>query len=320
MFRCIYCKGTSISAFPREHVLPGMFGRFEQNLTLDCVCGPCNNYFSKLELSFGRDSPEAVARLSQGLKPVSAVTQLGNSRLRQLRVVQAGFHHDAHIQYACSSTTGALLVRPVPQVGFRRGDETVWFEEAELSAEAVAPFREGGYIRFLLGSAEVALRLTARLAELGIKVEDPQPLEPPLADGGKVETVTGCIFDNTLRRVVAKIAFNYAACVAGFEFVLQSDFDAIRSFIRYEIVTKWNSVVLIDPPFRPAGERHSLAVRWMPQGRALLGLVSLFDSYNYLVSLCDSYSSELRPLLASHEFSLKTRACRRTEGDLTRCA
>lgn len=68
MTTCIYCRNSSATAFPREHVVPTAFGRFRNNLTLDCVCGACNDFFNKeLELFLTRDSVEAILRVRYGV-------------------------------------------------------------------------------------------------------------------------------------------------------------------------------------------------------------------------------------------------------------
>lgn len=317
MLRCIYCRVHSNTAFPSEHVLPQMFGRFTQNLTLDCVCGPCNNFFSKLELSFGRDSPEAMERLRHGLKPVSEASQVGRNRMRDMLVDLPGLHDGARVQM--SSTNGELSIKPVPQIGFRRGEERpVWFDEDELSAEAVAPYLEG-YLRIVRGPTdEDASRLMARLDELGVKVRDPMPLDPPADDGGEIDTVITYVLDATIRRVVAKIAFNYAAWVAGAEFMLHRDFDAIRAFIRHESSIPWDPVLPVDRPILADETRewrrkelHLLTVQWNPRTAALLGQISFFNIFNYWVPLCDGFTGVWIPIHSGHVFSLITRDVRR---------
>jgi hypothetical protein len=95
MRTCIYCRAQSAGAFPKEHVVPKAFGRFRENLTLDCVCGACNDFFNKeLELFLTRDSAEAMLRVRYGLKTKSGRRKLGKSGSAQESVntcVFAGF-------------------------------------------------------------------------------------------------------------------------------------------------------------------------------------------------------------------------------------
>jgi hypothetical protein len=61
--KCIYCgnAGEEI-VFTREHVMPGLLGTFENNLTLvGCVCHDCNsNKFGPLEANFKEDTEEGL--------------------------------------------------------------------------------------------------------------------------------------------------------------------------------------------------------------------------------------------------------------------
>ncbi|HGI8217418.1 TPA: hypothetical protein ACJT8N_002386, partial [Legionella pneumophila] len=63
VIECLYCKSvvkqhkSRKGRVPVEHVVCKMLGSFENNMTLkNIVCQKCNNDFSKLELSLGRDS------------------------------------------------------------------------------------------------------------------------------------------------------------------------------------------------------------------------------------------------------------------------
>jgi hypothetical protein len=79
---CIYCRATTaVARFTRpEHVIPKAFGRFEHNLTIFCV---------NLEVSFNRNSGEALMRLLSGVKPPAEAHKAGScfeeSALRHLR-------------------------------------------------------------------------------------------------------------------------------------------------------------------------------------------------------------------------------------------
>lgn len=321
MFRCIYCGARSEQAFPSEHVLPKMFGQFAQNATLHCVCGRCNNLFSKLELSFGRDSPEAMERLRHGLKPVNEASQVGRVRAREMVVDVPGVHHGARVQL--SNNDGTLSIKPVPQVGFRLGEEQpIWFDEADLTADAVAPYRDG-HVRIVRGPTDDDLsRLVSRLESLGMTIRDPRPLEPPGVEGEEIDTVLTYTVDDTVQRVVAKIAFNYVAWVTNCEFVLQADFNAIRAFIRHGVSPPWEAVrpvaepLLSDetPEYRRA-QLHLLTARWNRHTGALLGQVSFFNIFNYWVALCDGFSGIWMPIHSGHCFSLVSRDIRPLASD-----
>src|SRR5579871_5991273 len=81
--QCIYCGEIATRRFPKDHVVPRAFGHFKDNLTLDCVCGPCNAYFGRnLELFLAQDSIEGFLRVRCGLVAKSGRKQIGRSRLK----------------------------------------------------------------------------------------------------------------------------------------------------------------------------------------------------------------------------------------------
>ena len=95
---CIYCRTRADVSFPKEHVVSQAFGRFLDNLTLQCVCGACNSFFDReLEVFLTRDSVEALLRVRYGLKTKSGRRKLGTSRLT-IRVISPGDWYGARIR------------------------------------------------------------------------------------------------------------------------------------------------------------------------------------------------------------------------------
>src|SRR5260370_7908313 len=125
MTTCIYCRSSG-ELFPKEHVVPKAFGRFRDNLTLDCVCGACNTFFNReLELFLTRDSVEAILRVRYGVSTSSGRRKLGKSRL-VVRVISPGDWYGARIAVERDATGTALIGEPLPQVAFRRFGEAEW--------------------------------------------------------------------------------------------------------------------------------------------------------------------------------------------------
>jgi len=92
MTTCIYCRSSG-ELFPKEHVVPKAFGRFRDNLTLDCVCGACNTFFNReLELFLTRDSVEAILRVRYGVSTSSGRRKLGKSRLVAVQFSPSAVH------------------------------------------------------------------------------------------------------------------------------------------------------------------------------------------------------------------------------------
>jgi hypothetical protein len=131
---CIYCRAYTVGTFPKEHVVPKAFGRFRENLTLDCVCKACNDFFNReLELFLTRDSIEAMLRVRYGLKTKSGRCKLGKRRL-VVRVISPGDWYGARLALERDETGSEAKAEPLPQVAFRKFGESdwKWFLEQEL--------------------------------------------------------------------------------------------------------------------------------------------------------------------------------------------
>lgn len=75
---CIYCKKEkALDEFDTEHVIQQSLGKFENNLTLHCVCKECNQFFGdSIDLIFGRDSIEALLRYHHRIKSIEDISDL----------------------------------------------------------------------------------------------------------------------------------------------------------------------------------------------------------------------------------------------------
>jgi hypothetical protein len=104
-----------------EHVLPQSFGRFENNLTLhETVCDGCNKYFGdNLEIALGRDTYEGGLRFDYGLRQPSEFKSLGKKTRLTVRIHEGEFK-GAYAYREYSENQGRIIVKPVPQVGFRK--------------------------------------------------------------------------------------------------------------------------------------------------------------------------------------------------------
>jgi hypothetical protein len=168
---CIYCRITSDVSFPKEHVVPRAFGRFHGNLTLPCVCGPCNKFFNgELELFLTRDSVEALLRVRYGLKTKSTKRRLGQNRLT-IRVISPGDWYGARIHAERDDAGNEIKAQPLPQVGFRKFGETErrWFSEEQLDqTREWERFRTDADTHIVGKPESVVQRLVDKLLKLGI--------------------------------------------------------------------------------------------------------------------------------------------------------
>jgi hypothetical protein len=315
--RCIYCKqNRDASAFSREHVVPGAFGSFEQNLTLWCVCADCNAEFGRtIDLALGRDSIEALLRFFHGLKPASEARELRRQRL----TVTLGDDHDwTGCWLEVVEEDGQVCMTLVPQVRFAlRGGGWVFITEDVLGDEA-KPLPEeidsNWDIRLISNSLDTDDRLIALLSKRGIPFKRGDVSGPPPSIGGLAPLDLRMKFDAVILRSVAKIAFNYAAWVSGAAFVLNAAFDVTREFIRhgtrppYPVVLPRGEPILADETASARwAQGHLVTVNWAGEPDAVVGQVSLFNGPTYSVSLARGHSGLWHPIRSGHYFDLETR-------------
>lgn len=319
---CIYCKAHD-KPFHREHVMPQAFGTFEPESPVlnDCVCSDCNNYFGRtLEFALSRDSMEAVLRFRYGIKPASEANELPYKKL-ELKVGQPGPWHGATVVLEADGTGQSVEPVPVPQVAFKwKGEsEWAWFLEREMDATRLAPYKgaQGKVeIRIFGPTPDDHNRLVEKLKELDIKFVKQGSLKEPIAKDGTVGIQIAAQVDATIFRAIAKIAFNYVAYAQGASFVLRSDFDDLRNYIRYGTHPTWAPVVkpfkkpiLADdlPHFRQTNG-HLITFNWNYRQKGLVAQVSLFNTITYHVLFCPDFSGLWHDdMRRGHHFDIESR-------------
>jgi len=309
--RCIYCRAAT-GHFSAEHVIPQQFGKFQGNLTLHCVCDECNQYFGRtLEWELGRNTAEGILRIDYGLRSA----KIGDvpSKGIDITVRSPGPYVGAKVLIQPSEKMDGTEAQLLAQVGVKvpGSDEHVWYSEPEVNDQFAGRYRRKGSQFILTGPTEGdRQRLRQKLLKLGIKVNAGELRVMPLAGGGKRLGISiSYNFDDRIPRCIAKIAFNYLAHLQGQNFVLAQDFDRIREYIRYpgssdtnksEIVFIMNKRILSIP------DGHSLAAAWSATGDKVVVNVSMFNTVEYTVFLCQRYRGIWREIAKGHHFSLKT--------------
>jgi len=313
MRTCIYCRAQSAGAFPKEHVVPKAFGRFRENLTLDCVCGACNDFFNKeLELFLARDSMEAMLRVRYGLKTKSGRRKLGKSRL-VVKVISPGDWYGARLSLERDEAGTEAKAEPLPQVAFRKFGEPdwKWFLEEELDqTRDWERYRTEAETKIVGKPDAVIQRLADKLIQLGIVFKKRGDFEK---HGGQVQVFAEGILDDIIFRGVAKIAFNFLAHHKGPDFALRTDFDSVRDYIRLGVPPSQPAVMVTKMPilrgddaFYRQTNGHLIVLDWDRMNQGIVCLVSLFNHLTYHVNLCWSYSGLWHPLTGGRHFDLET--------------
>jgi hypothetical protein len=286
-----------------------MFGTFENNLTLFCVCAGCNNSFSKLELFLGRDSAEAIQRVRFGLKPPAAAKKIRGTRLT-FRADQPGpwFGAYAVLDGDESSVFPAFL----PQAAFRASTtgDWEWILADDFSSKRLANYPPSSQIRVAGGSSAELIQTVEMLERFGYKFGSREVTEVPTgAENGNFHIRVEGVIDEPILRAIAKVAFNYLAWTNGPSIVLREEFDAIRSFIRGGVPTGWQVVEVRREPIlqnEKTGGRitdgHLLMVGWGPGGALPVAKVAFFNGVTYVVHLCSEVFGPLPLKIGGHHF------------------
>ena len=312
---CIYYRTTGDN-FPREHVIPQAFGRFENNLTIFCVCESCNQHFSReLELFLSRDSGEAILRLRYGLKPPSEASEIRNTRLT-ITITQPGPWRGAKVFLTSDEAGSKLQIEQLPQVAFQRtGEDWVWLTEEQLNEpHVVDAYRgKGTEIQIIGPSEEDWERLREKLKDLGIKLSGETTFRVPVPSDRQFNTQIDYQIDHIITRGIAKIALNYVARIHDAAFALRPDFNELRNYVRYGQVPSWRPVTpTSDPILADDGYHmrqtngHLITFDWNAPKDAPLAQVSLFNSITHKVLFCKTYSGLWQSLRSGHHFDIET--------------
>jgi hypothetical protein len=319
--QCIYClQDKNAAAFSKvEHIIPQSFGTFKNNFVLSkVVCDECNKYFGdNLEIDLARDSFEgSVLRYEYKIKKPTEFKSIGTRSRIKVRIKE-GFFKGAYAYPEYMPQEGRICLNPLPQIGFLRTDtseydyflldqipSSIFFNSKiyninnpngfaiigcnnEVARDAL---EQKGYF---LGSGENQER---RLIKLG-----------SAKSYGKI--------DQKIIRAVAKIGFNYLAYWEGAKFVLNSNFDPIRKYIRIGIKPDYRVVSIdkeaISPDEFILGYRRNghiiLLVDGIHNDASIFTFVSLFNWARYSVCLAKNFCCDKRDITRGHFFSIPTR-------------
>lgn len=313
---CIYClEDKTQSSFTKvEHVVPQSFGRFKDNLTLRrIVCDGCNSYFgANLEIALGRDTYEGGLRFEYGLKEPAEFKSFGK-KSRLIMKMQEGEFKGAYAYREYSEDQGGIILKPAPQVGFRKAVDS---EIDYYLLDNIPPkeyFDQNGYDLDRPGAIRIVPSthvesIKAVLLEKGFTFKAHKDVNPDDSEPSLLCKIEGAI-DDPIYRAVAKIGFNYLAYWQGRKFMLEADFNPTRRFIRYGVKPQCSLIKIREEPIlgdEPVyGKRrsgHLLTVDWAADKRSTVAQVSLFNWLTYSVCLARDFLGEHRVIQKGHFF------------------
>ena len=235
MKRCIYClRGEGEVEFTDEHVIPRAFGVFgDKTPVLQCVCGPCNQFFGDhLDIVLTRDSLEAMERFKHGpassaKRPHKRVTMEIAEEERPVGMPKLQFEMDGSRRKVDVKS----LVRFVDE----ENKEQVDIPYDKIATFDITPWLKRKLSITFMGGREESKQVHERLKERGIKFTAPftyTELQPIMGHKTSVLIEATGLVDETIKRAVAKILFNFAAYTLGDTEVLAAEWNAAREYIR----------------------------------------------------------------------------------------
>lgn len=239
MNKCIYClKTVPEVTFTRkgEHVIPKGFGRFSSKTPIlkSSVCASCNQYFGDtLDMALTRDSLEAMQRYRHGLRssedrPHKRVTMELADEERPKGVPQLPFQMDG--------TKGKVFMQTIARLIDREKKEEILIRYDQVETFDVTPWLKRKLDVEMSGDKIKMQEMHDRLTARGLKFTSPftyTELGPLMGYKQQLLLATTGIVDDTTKRGVAKILFNFVAFYMGVDVVLDPKWDAARAFIRY---------------------------------------------------------------------------------------
>lgn len=316
MHKCIYClqEKTSTHFKKSEHVLPKSFGKFKDNFTLrNKVCDECNQYFGDtIEIRLARGTYEGIKRYIHGIKKYSEFKGILNQSLLRI-YLNENLYKGLILALKYSPCFDEIIVQPVPQIGFKKNDETYdYFDLAEKlptkeKLEQHYVLQKNDSIHIVPDTAQQIAK--TYLAEIGIKLKTTKlgPINLRTTSPDIMVKITSTI-DNKIRRAVAKIAFNYFAYFNESSLLLTSQFNTIRNIILNGDEPSWPIIKIDTNPIlenekdTSIGRLGHIITLHDDINGSIIAQVSLFNLLRYSVILAKNFSGEKPKIGFGHFF------------------
>jgi len=258
---------------------------------------------------------EGVLRLQYGLGR-GEIGSIGTDGV-EFRVAESPDWKGARVVLRVNKQ-GNPYIDALPQVGARctPSEDFTWCLEKDLTPEWAASYPRGSEFR-IVGLETEYPRLERRLLQVCPTFQKHGTMAPPMGTDGKVGVKFIHEFSSSVRKFLAKIAFNYMAWAVGPEFALRPEFDAARAFVRYgtepsnEIVRLRRKPILCEELLTgiKITNGHVVTLNTNPDQDRVEGQLALFNALQYTIVLAAAYSGLwLAP--KGHHFDIHSRQIR----------
>lgn len=311
---CIYCKENKEKGLftNKEHVIPQAFGTFQpKNFILndkdkkdETVCNDCNKKLGHiLEYHMATDSFEGVILRNEFHSKKKSTNQ---NKKRLTIQINEGNYTGLFV-----TLNEKMQIELVPQIALRKKDgKWDYFLPHDIDKikkeNYILEFQENCLGAFVMD----VFAAKALFQKIGLSFS---PSEASLTQWNKdYACEIKSIMDQTIKRCIAKIAFNYLAYHNCKEFLLESFFDPIRNYIlkggNGVFVRNVNYSLLHDEKNTPSRRVGHIITLDKKNDGSILAHVTLYNQITYAINLTSSFNT-LHPfnITIGHIFNIKAR-------------
>jgi len=215
-------------------------------------------------------------------------------------------------------------IRVVPQVGFPiRGRKGVhkYFRLDGLEAALQDSTIDRSEVQVVVSDPQDAKKVEEALAASGLQPKRRSRRPPALPDAGLADIEVHELQDISVKRCMAKIAFNYLAyvisqqCNGRTEWLMSPQFDRLRGFVLGTQLGWEPRFVLADIHLRPLagkvgrrqGVAHRVVLQWKRRVTEIAATVELFSWLCCQITLVEGFTDVALNVTSGHVWDVQTK-------------
>jgi hypothetical protein len=298
MEKCIYCLQSQPKVTfgsKGEHVIPQAFGKFgSQTPLLKCVCIECNNKLGRdLDQVLARDSLEAMQRYKHGIR--SSEEKRPHGRVTMKLAEEEKPEGVPTLEVTMDGSAGKVNFKHGFTLKKQETGEAISVTKESVDEFEIEPWLKGVDV-IMVGDTDDMKYIFEHLQERGMTFLKPfeyTMLTDLFPTEGELLIESTGVVDETIKRAVTKILFNFTAHYVDPSVVLAPEWQIARKYIRdgegeLQIEVKrgifWNMEtehILLDPP--------GTNIRIENKNGDLWGYIQFFNMMIYEIKLAEGY-------------------------------